>query len=61
MISNEVRNKISEFHSLIREVDYSNQDSEKWAELLQQYSRLRAQMKARMEELAVFYDENLDD
>ena len=60
MISNEVRNKISEFHSLILEVD-SSQDSEKWAELLQQYSRLRAQMKARMEELAVFYDENLDD
>jgi hypothetical protein len=31
------------------------------ANLLAEYSRLRAQMKARMEEIAVFYEENLDD
>ena len=29
--------------------------------MMQQYSRLRAQMKARMEELSIFYNENLDD
>ena len=28
---------------------------------MQNYSRLRAQMKARMEELAIFYNDNLDD
>jgi hypothetical protein len=31
------------------------------ANLLSEYSRLRAQMKARMEEIAVFYEENMDD
>ena len=36
-------------------------DSDHWAELLQDYSRLRAQMKARMEELSIFYDENIED
>ena len=59
-ISNEIRNKITEFNNIIAEVDAS-QDSDHWAELLQEYSRLRAQMKARMEELAVFYDENIDE
>ena len=29
--------------------------------LLQEYSRLRATMKARMEEISSFYDDNLDD
>ena len=29
--------------------------------LLIQYSQLRAAIKARMEELAAFYDENIDD
>ena len=29
--------------------------------LMQNYSRLRAQMKARMEELSIFYEKNLDD
>ena len=28
---------------------------------MQAYSRMRAQMKARMEELAIFYNDNLDD
>ena len=59
-ISNEVRNRITEFNNLIAEVNAS-QDSDRWAELLQQYSRLRAQIKARMEELSIFYDENVDD
>ena len=59
-ISNEIRNKITEFNNIIEQVDAS-QDSDKWAELLQEYSRLRAQMKARMEELSIFYDENIDE
>jgi len=29
--------------------------------LLQEYSRLRAHMRARMEEIAIFYDDNMDD
>jgi hypothetical protein len=61
-ISNEIRNKISEFHALVEEVDAAEEtDHNRWAELLQDYSRLRSTMKARMLELQLFYEENLDD
>ena len=36
-------------------------NANKNANLVQEYARLRAAMKARMEELGQFYDENLDD
>ena len=39
---------------------HSSNNQEK-QQLLVQYSQLRASMKARMEELSVFYDENVDD
>ena len=59
-IANEIRNKIAHYNAVIAEVD-DNRDSDHWSELLQEYSRLRAQMKARMEELSIFYDENIED
>ena len=61
-ISNEIRNRITDFNHIVKDIDEQNDTTgAQWAELLQEYSRLRAQMKARMEELSIFYDENLDD
>ena len=59
-IANEIRNKINELNNIIREID-ENEGNEQWAHLLQDYSKLRAQMRARMEELSLFFEENLDD
>ena len=60
-ISNEIKSRIKEFHWYIDEIDAAAERGEQDNHMLQQYSRLRAQMKARMEELAIFYEKNLDD
>jgi hypothetical protein len=58
---------IKVFGEVILRIDDQNEQiaagtsSEVDAKYLSEYSRLRAQMKARMEEIAVFYDDNLDD
>ena len=59
-IANEIRNKITELNIIVKEID-ENEGNEQWAHLLQEYSKLRAQMRARMEELSIFFEENLDD
>ena len=59
-IANEVRNKITDYNAIVAKID-SSHDSDTWADNLQEYSRMRAQIKARMEEMANFYDDNIDD
>ena len=60
-ISNEISTQIRHFHNLISTIDGLDEGEDKNEEHLQEYSKLRAQMKARMEELSVFYNDNLDD
>jgi hypothetical protein len=66
-ISNEVNSVTHTFETLVESIDEQNELMrsgeviEPDANLLSEYSRLRAQMKARMEEIAVFYEDNLDD
>ena len=61
-IAAEIKSKINEYHDLVNNIDESETtNANRNAELLQDYARLRAAMKARMEELAQFYDDNLDD
>ena len=62
-ISNEIQTNIKRFNTLVDQIDNESHlpESQRNAKLLQEYSRLRASMKARMEELAIFYNENLDD
>ena len=60
-ISNEIKSRIREFNNLVDEIDRAAERNESDNAMMQQYSRFRAQMKARMEELSIFYNENLDD
>ena len=60
-ISNEIKSRIKEFNYFVDEIDDSAERGETDNTMMQQYSRLRAQMKARMEELSIFYNDNLDD
>lgn len=56
-----------DFEELVQSIDDLNakirtgEAVEPDAGLVTEYSRLRAQMKARMEEIAKFYEDNLDD
>lgn len=56
-----------DFEDLVEAIDDLNEKIrtgeavEPDASLVTEYSRLRAQMKARMEEIAKFYEDNLDD
>ena len=47
-IANEVSTKIKQFHSLIEQIDSVSE-------------KLRAQTKARMDELGLYYSDNVDD
>ena len=60
-ISNEVANKIKQFYSLIEQIDSVSEKGEINETLLHEYSKLRAQMKARMDELGLYYSDNVDD
>ena len=60
-IANEIKSRIKEFNHYVDEIDAASDRGETDNVLMQQYSRLRAQMKARMEELSIFYNDNLDD
>ena len=60
-ISVEIKTRIKEFNKYVDEIDQAVERDETDNLTMQQYSRLRAQMKARMEELAIFYNDNLDD
>ena len=60
-ISNEIDTAIKQFHRLISKIDECTEKGETDVFMLSEYSRLRAQMRARMEEITVFYNENLDD
>ena len=60
-ISNEIKSRIKDFNWYVEEIDAAAERGETDNMMMQQYSRLRAQMKARMEELSIFYNENLDD
>ena len=59
-ISNEIKSRIKGFNKLVDQIDQAAERGETDNESMQQYSRLRAQMKARIEELQIFYSENLD-
>ena len=60
-LSNEIKSRIKEFNQYVHEIDEAAERGETDNSAMQNYSRLRAQMKARMEELAIFYNDNLDD
>ena len=60
-LSNEIRTRIKEFNTYVQEIDEAAERGENDNMAMMNYSRLRAQMKARMEELAIFYNDNLDD
>ena len=60
-ISNEIKSRIKEFNYFVDQIDEATERGVNDNQVMQQYSRLRAQMKARMEELSIFYNENLDD
>ena len=60
-LSNEIKSRIKEFNQYVQEIDDAADRGETDNMAMQNYSRLRAQMKARMEELSIFYNENLDD
>ena len=60
-ISNEIKSRIREFNQYVEDIDHAADRGEPDTIAMQYYSRLRAQMKARLEELAIFYNDNLDD
>ena len=60
-IANEIKTRIKELNYYVEEIDAIAERGETDNSLMQQYSRARAQMKARMEEISIFYNENLDD